>query len=300
MFSNESKDDEWKERTMKTGNTQEKKMTLVLGGTGKTGRRVAQRLEARGMPTRVGSRSAEPPFDWQKPETWASALEGVSAAYVSYYPDVAIPGAPEAVRAFAELAARNGVRRLVLLSGRGEEEAQSAELALMEVAEEAGIGWTIVRCAWFMQNFDENYLLEPILAGEVALPAGNVPEPFVDAGDIADVAVAALTEDGHAGEIYELTGPRLLTMEEALGEISKATGRGIRFVPVSLEEFVGAAYGDVPPEFLSFLAYLFGEVLDGRNASTTDGVRCALGREPKDFTDYARDAAATGVWSKAA
>jgi uncharacterized protein YbjT (DUF2867 family) len=300
MFSNESKDDEWKERTMKTGNTQEKKMTLVLGGTGKTGRRVAQRLEARGMPTRVGSRSAEPPFDWQKPETWASALEGVSAAYVSYYPDVAIPGAPEAVRAFAELAARNGVRRLVLLSGRGEEEAQSAELALMEVAEEAGIGWTIVRCAWFMQNFDENYLLEPILSGEVALPAGNVPEPFVDAGDIADVAVAALTEDGHAGEIYELTGPRLLTMEEALGEISKATGRGIRFVPVSLEEFVGAAYGDVPPEFLSFLAYLFGEVLDGRNASTTDGVRCALGREPKDFTDYARDAAATGVWSKAA
>jgi uncharacterized protein YbjT (DUF2867 family) len=300
MFSNESKDDEWKERTMKTGNTQEKKMTLVLGGTGKTGRRVAQRLEARGMPTRVGSRSAEPPFDWQKPETWASALEGVSAAYVSYYPDVAIPGAPEAVRAFAELAARNGVRRLVLLSGRGEEEAQSAELALMEVAEEAGIGWTIVRCAWFMQNFDENYLLEPILAGEVALPAGNVPEPFVDAGDIADVAVAALTEDGHAGEIYELTGPRLLTFEEAVGEIAKATGREIRFVPVSLEEFVGAAYGDVPPEFLSFLAYLFGEVLDGRNASTTDGVRCALGREPKDFTDYARDAAATGVWSKAA
>jgi uncharacterized protein YbjT (DUF2867 family) len=300
MFSNESKDDEWKERTMKTGNTQEKKMTLVLGGTGKTGRRVAQRLEARGMPTRVGSRSAEPPFDWQKPETWASALEGVSAAYVSYYPDVAIPGAPEAVRAFAELAARNGVRRLVLLSGRGEEEAQSAELAVREVAEEAGIGWTIVRCAWFMQNFDENYLLEPILAGEVALPAGNVPEPFVDAGDIADVAVAALTEDGHAGEIYELTGPRLLTMEEALGEISKATGRGIRFVPVSLEEFVGAAYGDVPPEFLSFLTYLFGEVLDGRNASTTDGVRRALGREPKDFTDYARDAAATGVWSKAA
>src|SRR5215211_6171639 len=285
---------------MEQENTREKQMTLVLGGTGKTGRRVAERLAERGLLVRIGSRSAEPPFDWEKPDTWATALDGVSAAYVSYYPDLAIPGAPEAVRAFAELAARNGVRRLVLLSGRGEEEAQSAELALMEVAEEAGIGWTIVRCAWFMQNFDEYFLLEPILAGEVALPAGNVPEPFVDAGDIADVAVAALTEDEHAGEIYELTGPRILTLEEALGEISKATGRGIRFVPVSLEEFVGAAYGDVPPEFLSFLAYLFGEVLDGRNASTTDGVRCALGREPKDFTDYARDAAATGVWSKAA
>jgi uncharacterized protein YbjT (DUF2867 family) len=285
---------------MEQENTREKKMTLVLGGTGKTGRRVAQRLAERGLLVRIGSRSAEPPFDWEKPDTWATALDGVSAAYVSYYPDLAIPGAPEAVRSFTELAVESGVQRLVLLSGRGEEEAQSAEQAVREVGDEAGVEWTIVRCAWFMQNFDENYLLEPILAGEVALPSGNVPEPFVDADDIADVAVAALTEDGHAGEIYELTGPRLLTMEEAVSEISRATGRQIRFVPVTLDEFVGAAYGDVPPEFLSFLTYLFGEVLDGRNAHLTDGVRRALGREPKDFSDYARDVAATGVWSKAA
>jgi uncharacterized protein YbjT (DUF2867 family) len=285
---------------MEQENTREKQMTLVLGGTGKTGRRVAERLAERGLLVRIGSRSAEPPFDWEKPDTWATALEGVSAAYVSYYPDLAIPGALEAVRSFTELAVESGVQRLVLLSGRGEEEAQSAEQAVREVGEEAGVEWTIVRCAWFMQNFDENFLLEPILAGEVALPSGNVPEPFVDADDIADVAVAALTEDGHAGEIYELTGPRLLTMEEAVSEISRATGRQIRFVPVTLDEFVGAAYGDVPPEFLSFLTYLFGEVLDGRNAHLTDGVRRALGREPKDFSDYARDVAATGVWSKAA
>src|ERR671921_1691554 len=284
---------------MEQENTREK-MTLVLGGTGKTGRRVAERLAERGLLVRIGSRSAEPPFDWDKPDRWASALDGVSAAYVSYYPDLAIPGAPEAVRAFVELAARSGVQRLVLLSGRGEEEAQSAEQALREVGEEAGVEWTIVRCAWFMQNFDENYLLEPILAGEVALPSGNVPEPFIDADDIADGAVAALTEDGHAGEVYELTGPRLLTMEEAVGEISKATRQEIRFVPVSLEGFVRAAYRGVPPEFLSFLTYLFGEVLDGRNSHLTDGVRRALGREPKDFSDYARDVAATGVWSKAA
>jgi uncharacterized protein YbjT (DUF2867 family) len=282
---------------METENTQEKEMTLVLGGTGKTGRRVAARLQARGLPVRIGSRSGEPPFDWEKPDTWATALDGVSAAYVSYYPDLAIPGAPEAVRAFVELAARNGVRRLVLLSGRGEEEAQSAEQALREVSEEAGVEWTIVRCAWFMQNFDENYILEPILSGEVALPSGNVPEPFVDAGDIADVAVAALTEDGHAGHLYELTGPRLLTMEQAVGEISRATGREIRFVPVTLEEYESVlAEADVPPEFLSFLTYLFGEVLDGRNASLTDGVRRALDREPIDFADYAREAAATGIW----
>jgi uncharacterized protein YbjT (DUF2867 family) len=286
---------------MEQENTRERKMTLVLGGTGKTGRRVAERLAERGLLVRIGSRSAEPPFDWEKPDTWATALDGVSAAYVSYYPDLAIPGAPQAVRAFAELAARNGVRRLVLLSGRGEEEAQIAEQALREVGDEASVEWTLVRCAWFMQNFDENYLLEPILAGEVALPSGNVPEPFVDAGDIADVAVAALTEDGHAGHLYELTGPRLLTMEQAVGEISRATGREIRFVPVTLEEYESVlAEADVPPEFLSFLTYLFGTVLDGHNASTTDGVRRALGREPKDFADYARHAAATGVWSEAA
>ena len=286
---------------MEQENTREKKMTLVLGGTGKTGRRVAEKLQARGLPVRIGSRSAEPSFDWEKPDTWATALDGVSAAYVSYYPDLAIPGAPEAVRSFTELAVESGVQRLVLLSGRGEEEAQSAEQAVREVADEAGVEWTIVRCAWFMQNFDENYLMEPILAGEVALPSGNVPEPFVDADDIADVAVAALTEDGHAGQLYELTGPRLLTMEEAVGEISRATGRQIRFVPVTLEEYEAVlAEADVPPEFLSFLTYLFGEVLDGRNASLTDGVRRALGREPKDFSDYARDAATTGVWSKAA
>jgi uncharacterized protein YbjT (DUF2867 family) len=286
---------------MEQENTQEKEMTLVLGGTGKTGRRVAARLQARGLPVRIGSRSGEPPFDWEKPDTWATALDGVSAAYVSYYPDVAIPGAPEAVRAFTELAVQSGTRRLVLLSGRGEEEAQRAEQAVREVGDQAGVEWTIVRCAWFMQNFDEYFLLEPILSGEVALPSGDVPEPFVDADDIADVAVAALTEGGHAGEIYELTSPRLLTFEEAVGEIAKATGREIRFVPVSLEEFEAVLAGEqVPAEIASFLTYLFGEVLDGRNAYLTDGVRRALSREPKDFTDYARDVAATGVWSKAA
>jgi uncharacterized protein YbjT (DUF2867 family) len=283
-------------REMEAGNTQER-TTLVVGGTGKTGRRVAERLAARGLPARVGSRSGEPPFDWEDETTWAPALRDVGSVYVSYYPDLAIPGAVEAVRSFAELAVQNGIRRLVLLSGRGEEEAQRAERALQEVGQQAGTEWTIVRCAWFSQNFDENYLLEPILGGEVVLPAGDVPEPFVDAEDIADVAVAALTEEGHAGEIYELTGPRLLTFAEAINEISRAAGREIRFVPVSVEEYESElAEQDVPPEFLSFLTYLFGKVLDGRNAHLADGVQRALGREAKDFSDYAREAAATGVW----
>jgi uncharacterized protein YbjT (DUF2867 family) len=282
---------------MDTENAQETKTTLVLGGTGKTGRRVVERLTARGIPVRVGSRSGEPPFDWEDRVTWAPALRDVGSVYVSYFPDLAVPGAVATVRSFAELAVESGIRRLVLLSGRGEEEAQRAELAVQQ----AGAEWTIVRCSWFSQNFSENYLLEPILSDEVVLPAGDVPEPFVDADDIADVAVAALTEDGHGGQIYELTGPRLLTFEEAVDEISQAAGREIRYVPVSVEHYASMlAEYHVPAEFVGLLTYLFGEVLDGRNSHLTDGVRRAVGREPKDFADYARDAAATGVWSEAA
>jgi uncharacterized protein YbjT (DUF2867 family) len=214
------------------------------------------------------------------------ALRDVESVYVFYYPDLAVPGAVAAVRSFADLVVEAGVRRLVLLSGRGEEEAQRAEL----VVQEAGTEWTVVWCAWFNQNFSENYLLKPILGGEVALPADDVPEPFVDAEDVADVAMAALTEDGHAGQVYELTGPRLLTFEEAVG-------REIRFVPISVEEYAAAlAEHDLPAEFVLLVTYLFGEVLDGRNAYLADGVQRALDREPRDFSDYARDAAATGVW----
>jgi uncharacterized protein YbjT (DUF2867 family) len=286
---------------VETESTLRKQMTLVLGGTGKTGRRVVERLEARGLPVRVGSRSGEPPFDWENPDTWAPALDKVGAVYVSYAPDLAVPGAVEAVRSFAELAVENGVRRLVLVSGRGEEEAQCAELVVQEVGEKAGAEWTVVRCSFFNQNFSENYLLESVLGGEVALPAGDVPEPFVDAEDIADVAVAALTEERHAGQLYELTGPRLLTFEEAVGEIARAAGREIRYVQISVEEYAAVlAEYEVPAEFVELLTYVFGEVLDGRNAHLTDGVRRALGREPRDFTDYARETAATGVWSKAA
>ncbi|MGC5016444.1 NAD(P)H-binding protein [Streptosporangium sp. DT93] len=268
-------------------------MTLVLGGTGKTGRRVVERLVARGLPVRVGSRSGEPPFDWEDPATWEPALRGASAVYVVYSPDLAFPGATETVRAFVARAAGEGVRRLVLLSGRGEEEAGLSE----ETVRGSGLEWTILRASWFFQNFSEDYLLDPVLAGEVAFPAGDVLEPFVDADDIADVAVAALTEDRHVGELYELTGPRLLTFADAAAEISEATGRRIRYVPVSPEEYEEAMVGHgVPAEYAKQLTVLFGTVLDGRNAHLADGVRRALGREPRDFTRYARETAATGVW----
>jgi uncharacterized protein YbjT (DUF2867 family) len=189
---------------------------------------------------------------------------------------------------------QSGVRRLVLVAGRGEPEAEHAEDAVRE----SGADLTIVRSTWFAQNFSEDYWREGILNGELALPAGDVPEPFVDADEIADVAVAALTDDRHIGEVYTLTGPRLLTFADAVEEIARATGREIGYVHISIDEFAAAAAAqDVPPEFVELLTYLFSEVLDGRNAHVADGVQRALGREPRDFRDYAHNAAATGVWT---
>jgi uncharacterized protein YbjT (DUF2867 family) len=260
-------------------NTQAKKPILVLGGRGKTGRRVVQRLTARGMPVRVGSRSGQPPFDWEDRATWAPALSGVGAVYISYYLDLAIPGAVEKVGSFARLAVANGVRRQVLLAGRGEREAEQAEQAVRE----SGAELTILRSTWFSQNFSENYWLADVLSGEVALPAHNTPEPFIDAEDIADVAVAALVDDRHIGQLYELTGPWLLTFAEAVEEIAKATGREIRYMPVSLEQHAAAAAAQgVPGEMIELLSYLYSEVLDGRNAHVADGVQRALGRQPRD------------------
>ncbi len=270
--------------------------TLVLGGTGKTGRRVVDRLRARNVPVRIGSRSSEVRFAWEDQATWAPALEGVTSAYISYHPDIAVPGASEAIAAFAQLAVDSGARRLVLLSGRGEEEAQRSE----GVLQASGADWTVVRCSWFSQNFSEGFFLEPVVAGEVALPVDAVPEPFIDADDIADVAVASLTEDGHVGELYELTGPRLLTFAEAVEEIGNAAGRDISYAPIPVEAFAEALKEEgVPADVVGLMSYLFTEVLDGRNAQVTNGVKRALGREPRDFRDFARDAAATGVWTGA-
>jgi uncharacterized protein YbjT (DUF2867 family) len=269
------------------------KPILILGASGKTGRRVVERLCALGHLVRAGSRGGQPPFDWEDPTTWPAALEGASAAYISYYPDLAAPGAPEAVAALTEVALQQGVERLVLLSGRGEEEAQRSEQALQQ----SGADWTIVRSSWFAQNFSESFFLDPILAGEVALPTEGVGEPFIDVEDIADVAVAALTEPGHEGQLYEVTGPRLLTFADAVEEIGRACGRELRYVPIASDEFASRLAADgVPDDVTGLLVYLFTEVLDGRNARVADGVERALGRPPRDFADFARDAAASGVW----
>ena len=269
-------------------------ITLVIGGTGKTGRRVAERLMALGRETRVASRSAIPSFDWNNQGTWDAVLTGVTAAYITYAPDLAIPGATNAIRAFTARAVEKGVKRLVLLSGRGEEEARACE----RIVQESGVAWTIVRASWFNQNFSEGEFLGMVLNGAITLPANDIPVPFVDAEDIAEVAVAALTEEGHEYETYEVTGPRLLTFTEVAREISEAAGREVRFVQIPQEAFAEAvAESGAPDGLVWLLGYLFETVLDGRNAYLGDGVQRALGREPIDFVNYARRIGARGTWN---
>lgn len=269
---------------------------LIIGATGKTGSRVAAKLDAMGLPVRRGSRNSEIPFDWEAPETWQAALSGVHRAYVTYFPDLAFPGAVEKLEALCKVAKAAGIDRLVLLSGRGEHHAKLGE----EVVRASGVDFTIVRSAWFAQNYSEGYLRDPILASVLPMPGGLVQEPIIDIDDIADVVVAALTEDRHAGELYEVTGPRLMSFAEMADALSQSIGRPIQHIPISFEDFhanVAEAGGEFVADVFTAIAR---ETLDGRNAYVCDGVERALGRPARDFTDYAEAAAKAGLWASAA
>jgi uncharacterized protein YbjT (DUF2867 family) len=262
---------------------------LVLGATGKTGRRVVARLERRSdVRVRAASRHGPTRFDWDDERTWEPALDGVDAVYV-----VDSDGADAARRLGAFGALAGGARRLVLLSARdwavsGGEETLAGERAIQA----SGGAWTILRSTWFAQNFSESqWLGEQVRSGEVVIPAGEGLEPFIDADDIAAVAVAALTEEGHAGQVYELSGPRLLSFGAAVEEIAAASGRDIRFVPASADEYAAdAARRGQSAGITEVLNMLYGWIREGRNAHLSDGVQRVLGRPAKDFSEYVREA----------
>jgi len=268
---------------------------LVLGGTGKTGRRIVERLNHLGHNVRIGSRSESPAFDWSNPAGWPQVLEGMEKVYITYQPDLAVPGAKEAIEALTKVAKQQGIQKLVLLSGKGEVEAEHCEQIVLN----SGIDSTIIRASWFNQNFSESFFLEPIQHGVVALPNADSPAPYVDANDLADVAVAVLLDDGHAGKIYELTGPRLLNFKQVVGEIAKATGRDLQFIPITLREYVeGMKAMGLPSDVIWLMEYLFTEVLDNENNQVvTNDIERLLGRKPVDFTEFATETAKTGIWN---
>lgn len=269
---------------------------LVLGGKGKTGRRIVERLTKKGHNVRIGSRAENPAFDWNKPAGWPAVLENIESVYITYQPDLAVPGAKEAIEALTKVAKEQGVKKLVLLSGKGEVEAERCEKLVMN----CGLDYTIIRASWFNQNFSESFFLDPILAGHVALPQAEVKVPYIDANDIADVAVEALLNEQHNGKIYELTGSRFLTFKEVVHEIAEATGRDIQFTAISLPEYnkMMEEHG-IPTDYIWLINYLFTEVLgNDDNQVITHGIEQVLGRKPKDFSDYVRETAATGIWNQ--
>ncbi len=266
---------------------------LIIGKNGKTGSRVNQRLQALGYATRPVSRSTTPSFDWENPATWESAISGTHSAYVTYQPDLAAPSAEASIKEFLHLAAKAGLKHIVLLSGRGEKGAQQAE----QVLKDSGIAWNIVRCSWFSQNFSESFMAEGILAGELALPAADTLEPFVDADDIADVVVATLIDPRHHNKLYELTGPRALSFTQCVDEISRALGRPVKYTGIPIDAYINALQEQGAPEDLQWLLReLFTVVFDGRNSKVMPGIEEALGRPGTDFSAYVQKAIESGAW----
>ena len=259
---------------------------LITGGTGKTGSRVAHLLDARGQSVRAVTRHSDPRFDWDDESTWEAAIEGCTSAYVTFQPDIGLPGADAVLGAFARRAVGLGCTRLVLLSGRGEDAARQAEAAVIA----SGADWTILRSAFFFQNFTEAFWAEEIATGSLTMVEHSVGEPFVDAEDLAEVAVAALLDPAHVGRVHELTGPRLTTFREIAHTIGAACGRPVEYRELPLEDYVSALVSTgLPPDVAAGLAHVFDEVLDGRNAHLGSGVKDVLGREAKDFATFLDD-----------
>jgi uncharacterized protein YbjT (DUF2867 family) len=270
-----------------------RKKILVLGSNGKTGKRVAERLQNLQIPIRLGSRNGEPPFNWDEPNNWNNALESIESVYITFQPDLAVPDAFEKIRLFTDIAKANNVKKLVLLSGRGENEAQTCEQIIIQ----SGLEWTILRASWFMQNFSENFLLDSILNNEVVLPTIKSLEPFIDADDIADIVVLALTDSKYSNKIYELTGAELLSFENATDLIAKETSRKISYAEITIDAYEEALKSyQLPDDFIWLIKYLFTEVLDGRNESLSNDVENILKRKPTLFQEYVTKAAKTGVW----
>jgi uncharacterized protein YbjT (DUF2867 family) len=267
---------------------------VIIGGFGKSGGRIAERLRARGVAFRSASRSTRPAFDWTDRAGWIAALAGAKTAYVTYQPDLAVPNAPDDIEAFAAAALEAGVEHVVLLSGRGEDSAIASE----ERLEASGLAYTVLRGSWFNQNFSEGVFLDGILAGELVLPADKVREPFVDLDDVADAAVEVLLNPAHRNKTYEMTGPQLLTFSDVVAEIAAATGRAIIYTAVPLDDFLaGMRQAGLPEDMLWLMAELFTNTLDGRNASVHRDIEQLIGRPARTFSSFARDIATTNTWS---
>jgi uncharacterized protein YbjT (DUF2867 family) len=270
--------------------TNASKTILVLGGTGRTGTRVASRMIELGHSVRTAARQgADARFDWDDPATHRTAVDGVDRIYL-VAPVMRTRFAPQ-VSAFLDLARDAGVQHITFLSAYGIDMAPP-EVALraveLDLMERTSMTHSIVRPAWFMQNFSETFL-KPI-DGAITIPTGDGGEAFVDADDIAAVAAATLADpSSHASAQYAPTGPDRLTMREAADVIGSVTRQAVRHVDIDRRAWVDAVIASgVPIEYGEVLELLTETVASGSGSRPNDDVRAVTGAPPKSFAEFAQ------------
>src|SRR6478735_6523535 len=267
---------------------------LVLGSTGKTGRRVTEQLQRLQIPFIAGSRNGKPSFNWEDASNWQQVLKDVETVYITFQPDLAMPGSTEKISLFVQHAKQANVKKLVLLSGRGEKEAGRCEQVIIN----SGLNWVVVQSSWFMQNFSENFLLDAVLNNEILLPEIKALEPFIDVDDLAEMIVKVLIDDKYDKQIYEFTGDELLSFKTATELIAAGTKRKISYTEMDMEAYAALLRSFMLPESYTWLIqYLFSEVLDGRNEFITNDVEKILNRKPVTFAAYVDKTLKTGIWN---
>jgi uncharacterized protein YbjT (DUF2867 family) len=271
--------------------TDSRQMTLVLGGTGRTGSVVARKLIERGLGARTAARhDADVLFDWDDPATHARALEGVDRVYL-VTPVMRVRYA-DLVSDFLDLAAGTGVRHVTYLSTYGSDQAPpevDIRAVELDLARRGDFTHSILRPAWVMQNFIDEHL--PVIEGAITVPAGVGAEAFVDAADIAAVAVETLVDpDAHAGAQYAPTGPQSLTVSDVADIIADVTGRPVTHNDIDAEAWIRGAIaaGFVPADYAVMLRWLTGTISSGHGSRPNDDVEKVTGRPPVTFWDFAR------------
>jgi uncharacterized protein YbjT (DUF2867 family) len=275
---------------------------LVTTPTGKVGSEVVRLLREKGIKHRIGARTVEKAqkefpdseivrFDYQDESTLKAALQGVDTVYLAS--PGAAPAEPE--KRLVDLAKAGGVKRIVKLSAMGVDQNDAAPLRQVEkYIEASGLQWTHVRPSFFMQNYSVAQA-QSIRNGSFAEPADNARTPFIDARDIAEVAVKALTEDGHHGKAYALTGPELLSRAQVAEKLSQGIGKPVQYVPITDQQFREAMKAYMPPPVLELMSALYAGVRAGWTEVKTDTVQQVLGRPPRSFDEFVKDS--RSAWS---
>ena len=278
-------------------------MIVLTGATGTIGRATARALQAAGVPFRAASRTplkaqalgtAAVELDWDRPATLDPAFAGAETLFlltpVTEYQDVYVEAAVAAAK-------RAGIRRIVRLSVIGAEKPGMAMNRVHRAGERAieasGIAWTMLRPNSLAQNFVNYYGVDPHKNGPVYLPHGQGGASWVDARDVGEVAARALTETGHEGKAYLLTGGEAVSTAQAIALLGEALGRQYEYVDVPEQAAQEAmrTHG-APPWIVTALAELNAEIKQGRSNDVSPEVARLLGRPPRTFRSYAEDLAA--------